>query len=96
MAEHDDNPLQGYYEWQVTTLLLAYDLAQPLAQGDDAGSGERRHAVEDEVRALSLAQVPEVYKANPDLDWPPEVMMALTRATLFRAAQITGLVEPQA
>jgi len=93
MAEHDDNPLQGYYEWQVTTLLLAYDLAQPLAQGDDAAAGDRRHAVEDEVRDLSLAQVPEVYKADPDLDWPPEVMMALTRATLFRAAEITGLVE---
>ena len=29
----------GYYEWQVQTLMLAYDVVQPLARGGRSGGG---------------------------------------------------------
>jgi len=85
------NPLQGYYEWQVTTLLLAYDLAEPIARGDDETAQQRRQQVEGEVSELTFNQLPQRYKDNPELDWPGEVMMAITRATLQRANEIAGL-----
>lgn len=88
--EQDDNPLQGYFDWQVTTLLLAYDLADPVPADAAQAIEERRTKTEQEVRDLSLAVIPEPYKADPTLDWPPEVMMAITRATFERVNQITG------
>jgi hypothetical protein len=92
MAEsQQSNPLQGYYEWQVTTLLLAYDLAEPITRGDDQTAQARRDQVEGEVSELTLNELPQRYKDNPELDWPAEVMMAITRATLQRATDIAGL-----
>jgi hypothetical protein len=91
---HDEpSPLQGYYDWQVNTLMLAYDLQSPLVGGDDQAHMQRRMGIEQEVRELTLAVVPDVYKNDPELDWPPAVMMDITRATLYRAAQIAGVVE---
>lgn len=86
----EHNPLQGYFDWQVNTIMLAYDLADPLAQSDADSHHQRREAVEDEVRRFSLETIPQRYVADPDLDWPPEVMMALTRATFARAQAIIG------
>jgi hypothetical protein len=92
MAEQSqENPLQGYYEWQVTTLLLAYDLAEPITRGDDETAEQRRRQVEGEVSELTLNQLPQRYKDDPSLDWPGEVMMQITRATLERAAAIAGI-----
>lgn len=97
MPDHSteaDNPLQGYYDWQVNTLMLAYDLTEPI-QGKDAELHRKRRAdVEDEVRVLTLAVVPDVFKNDPSLDWPSEVMMDITRATILRAAQVAGLATP--
>jgi len=90
-SETSDNPLQGYFEWQVTTLLLARDLAEPVGRGDAEAIEARRRAAEAEVSELTLAVVPDVYKNDPSLDWPPEVMMAITRATLKRAAELAQL-----
>lgn len=94
MTDHSheaDNPLQGYFDWQVNTLMLAYDLTSPIAGADEETHRQRRADVEDEVRRFSLAVVPEVYRNDATLDWPPDVMMDITRATLLRAAQVAGL-----
>ncbi len=96
MAEHThDEPsaLQGYYDWQVNTLMLAYDLQAPLTGGDEDAHMKRRTGIEHEVRELTLAVVPDVYKNDPSLDWPADVMMDITRATLYRASQVAGIVE---
>lgn len=87
---HDDNPLQGYFDWQVTTLLLAYDLVDPIPGDAAKAIEERRTRTEQEVRELSLAVIPEKYKSDPSLDWPPDVMMAITRATFKRVTEITA------
>lgn len=89
--EHDDNPLLGYYEWQVTTLMLAYDLAEPLQRDNQAAAEQRREKVRDEVRDMVMNLLPQQYKDDPELDWPPDLMMRITRATLQRAADIAGL-----
>ncbi len=86
----DDNPLQGYFDWQVTTLLLAYDLVDPIPGDKPELAQDRRMKTEQEVRDLSLAVVPDKYKADPTLDWPPDVMMAITRATFNRVNAITN------
>ncbi|GAB4110136.1 MAG: hypothetical protein Kow00105_18850 [Phycisphaeraceae bacterium] len=87
-SSHVDNPLQGYFDWQVTTLLLAYDLNDPIPGDRPELAQQRRMKVEQEVRDFSLAVVPEKYKQDPTLDWPPEVMMAITRATFERVNEI--------
>lgn len=95
MAESDphesENALQGYYDWQVTTLMLAYDLNDPVEPGDAEAGEQRRRSIEEEVRKMTLEVVPDVYKNDPSLDWPPELMMAITRTTLKHAADIAGL-----
>lgn len=85
-----DNPLQGYFDWQVTTLMLAYDIIDPLPREREEKVHERRAEVEQEVRRLSMAQVPQEYLEHPDEDWPPQVLRAITLATLRRAAEIAG------
>lgn len=87
----EENPLQGYFDWQVTTLMLAHDLADPLPAGDEEAHHQRRYKVEEQVRALSLGVLPEQYKHDANLSWPPELMMALTRETLKTANKIAGL-----
>ncbi|WP_428389779.1 hypothetical protein [Mucisphaera sp.] len=87
-----ENPLQGYFEWQVTTLLLAYDLSDPVARGDAEAAERRRRRVEEEVSALSLGVIPKQYQQDPELNWPPEVMMSITKATLLRTFEISGAV----
>lgn len=94
--EHDhdheeENPLQGYFDWQVTTLMLAHDLVDPISGADEQTHHERRHKVEDEVRVLTLGLLPEEYKHDATLDWPAELMMSITRETLRRAALIAGV-----
>ena len=97
MADHehnhdaDDNPLQGYFDWQVTTLMLAHDLSDPLPAGDEEAHHQRRHQVEDEVRTLTLGVLPEQYKHDATLPWPPELMMTITRETLKAANRLAGL-----
>ncbi len=88
--DQDDNPLQGYFDWQVTTLLLAYDLTDPIPGDNPQAAEQRRAKTEQEVREFSLTVVPDKYLNDPSLDWPPEVMMAITRATFDRVNQITG------
>jgi len=88
--DQEDNPLQGYFDWQVTTLLLAYDLVDPIPGDSPQAIEQRRTRTEQEVREFTLAVVPKMYLNDPNLDWPPEVMMAITRATFDRLNQITG------
>ena len=85
---HDDNPLQAYFDWQVTTIMLAHDIHDPIPAGDGDAAVERRRRVEDEVRAFTLKLIPEELQRNPSLDWPPDLLRNITRATLEHAAAI--------
>lgn len=87
---HEENPLQGYFDWQVTTLMLAYDLHDPIARDDHEAAEDRRRQIVHEVSRISLEVLPQKYRDNPNLDWPPSVMMLLTRTTLAYAAGIAG------
>lgn len=92
--DHDEesNPLQGYFDWQVTTLMLAYDMRNPITRGDAQGAMQRREHVEREVSQLTLALIPDVYKNDVSLEWPPALMMEITRSTLSKAAEIIGIL----
>lgn len=86
------SPTHSYYDWQVSTLLLAYDAVDPLDRDDLAGLDARQQKVELELHAMAQAVLPADYLANPQKDFPPEVVIAMTRATLRRAATIVGLL----
>ncbi len=88
--DNEPNPLQGYFDWQVTTLMLAYDLHDPIDRAQEDEAVRRRQRVEREVRDLSLAQVPREYLEDNDREWTPDVMRAITRATLRRAGEIVN------
>ncbi|MGB0766795.1 MAG: hypothetical protein ACPGYV_03695 [Phycisphaeraceae bacterium] len=90
-TQEPDNPLQGYFDWQVTTLMLARDLAEPLPAGDEDAHHQRRYEVEEQVRTLTLGILPEQFKHDANLAWPPELMMSITRETLKTASKIAGL-----
>ena len=90
-ANENDTPLQNYYEWQVSTLMLAYDLSDPLPPGDEQQLEQRRQAVAEEVGRLVRDLLPQEYLDDPERDFPPELMMQITRATLKRAAEVARL-----
>ncbi|MDB5327714.1 MAG: hypothetical protein JWM57_3283 [Phycisphaerales bacterium] len=81
----------SYFDWQVSTLMLAYDVVDPIPRSEDRRIAERQRDVEKEIHDLAQATIPPAYKANPNLDFPPAVVMLLTRATLKRAVEITGV-----
>lgn len=83
----------SYFDWQVSTLMLAYDVADPISRTDDKRHGERQQQVEQEIHDIAQATIPEAYKRNPSLDFPPAVVMLLTRATLKRANEIIAAVQ---
>ena len=82
----------SYYDWQVSTLLLAYDVTEPLARKDVESLGKRQQAVELELHEMAQRVLPREYFENPQAEFPPEIVMAMTKATLKRAAIITGLL----
>ena len=86
------SPTHSYYDWQVSTLLLAYDAIDPLRRDDTAGLTQRQQAVEMELHQMAHAILPQDYLENPQTDFPPEIVMQMTRATLERAAIIVGLL----
>jgi uncharacterized protein YcaQ len=87
--------LHGYYEWQVSTLMLAYDVIEPLPRADGQRINERQQRVEKEVHDLAHRVIPPAYRENPQMEFPPAVVMLLTRATLARAAEIIGLTKAE-
>ncbi|MEX0655469.1 MAG: hypothetical protein WD534_13390 [Phycisphaeraceae bacterium] len=87
----NESPLQGYFEWQVTTLMLAYDLVDPIPRADEDAASQRRDQISEELGVMVQSLLPQEYLDNPDRDFPPEIMMAITRATLARAAEIAGI-----
>lgn len=85
----EDSPLQGYFDWQVTTLMLSLDLVDPLpADVAERDVAKRRGEIEAEVRAFTLELVPEDLKQDPSRAWPPELLRAITRETIRRAEAI--------
>lgn len=86
--QHDDNPLQPYFDWQVTTIMLARDLVSQIPDDDEQAAAQRRTEVELEVSQMVLDMIPDVYKNDPELGWPPEMLRDITRRTLERAYEI--------
>ncbi len=83
----------SYFDWQVSTLMLAYDAADPLDRGATDALTRRQQKVEQEIHTLAHQMLPEEYKQNPQLEFPPQVVVMLTKATLLRASEIAGLVQ---
>ena len=81
----------SYYDWQIQTLMLAHDLVEPISRGDDDGAAKRREQVEEELREMVMGLLPDHIKQNPQQDFPPDLIMAITRATLAKACQIANI-----
>lgn len=83
----------SYLDWQISTLMLAYDVIDPIPRHDSGRLAEREQAVCREIHALAMATIPKDYQENPAEEFPPEIVVLLTRATLRRAAEIVGLLD---
>ena len=95
MAEkQDQNHWQGYFDWQVQTIMLARDVVDPIARGDDAAVDQRREEVKQAVGRFTMSVVPDAYRNDPTLQWPPSVIMEITKATLYEAARLAGMLAP--
>ena len=81
----------SYYDWQISTLMLAYDVVEPIGRTDGESMADRQKQCELEVRDIALASIPDDYRRDEQLEFPPEIVMAMTRATLKRAAMIVGI-----
>ena len=90
------SPTHSYYDWQVSTLLLAYDAIDPLDRDDVESLAKRQQQVEGELHNMAHAILPQTYLENPQSDFPPDLIIQLTKATLRRAAEITGLLRTEA
>lgn len=88
MSESTSN---SYYDWQIQTLMLAHDLVDPISRDDSQTAEQRREQVEEELREMVMALLPESIKQNPQQDFPPELIMAITRATLAKACSIANI-----
>ncbi|HQY89891.1 MAG TPA: hypothetical protein PK402_14660 [Tepidisphaeraceae bacterium] len=81
-------PSHSYYDWQMSTLLLAYDAVEPLKRDDHQAQMDRESKVDRELYELVHATLPQSYRDNPSAEFPPEVVVLLTRALLDRAHAI--------
>lgn len=81
----------SYYEWQISTLLLAYDVVEPLSRDDVESQAKRQQACEHELYEIAQATLPKSYLENPQEEFPPQIVVELTKATLKRAAEIVGV-----
>jgi hypothetical protein len=86
MSDH----LHSFFDWQCATLMYAYDVVSPLSRDDTAQIDQRKEQVEKEVAGFCLPLIPKQYHDNPELDLPPEIVAAMTRATLRRASEIVA------
>lgn len=90
MSDHAHGT-HSYYDWQVSTLMLAYDVVDPIGRDDGKTMADRQKRCELEVRDIALASIPDDYRRDEQLEFPPQVVIAMTRATLKRASMIAGL-----
>jgi len=91
-----DNPrmadaTHSYFDWQVSTLMLAYDVIDPLPRSDHKRINDRQTKVEQEIQELAQRVIPPAYRDHPEMEFPPAVVMLLTRATIGRAAEVMGV-----
>ena len=84
-------PTHSYYDWQVSTLMLAYDAVNPLGRHDEPALAARQQHVEEELHRLAHQILPQEYRQNPQREFPPQIVVMLTRGTLRRAGEIVGL-----
>ena len=83
-------PTHSYYDWQLSTLMLAYDVIQPLDRDDSEGLAKREDKVQHELRDMVHAVLPKDYLENPQAEFPPQIVAILTVATLQRAVEIVS------
>lgn len=89
---HGHEPTHSYFDWQVSTLMLAYDVTDPLARDDVAGQQSRQEEVQKEIHDIALRIIPPDYQQDETRELTPEIVVQMTRATLQRASQIVGLL----
>ncbi|MEM6561204.1 MAG: hypothetical protein AAF656_06365 [Planctomycetota bacterium] len=87
-----DETAHSLYDWQVSTLMLAYDVADPLDRDDKEQLAQREETVRAELLAIAKAVVPAEFWEDGGKELTPEVAHGLTKAVIGRAATIAGCV----
>ena len=88
-----DNGTHGYLDWQISTLMLARDVRQPLSRDDHEAQEKRQRQCELEARDIALSVIPADFQSDPSKEFPPRLVMEMTKATLARAAILAGIAD---
>ena len=89
----DAQGTHSYHDWQVSTLMLAHDVRRPLAREDVEAQQKRQRQCELEVRDIALSVIPADFQSDPTREFPPRLVMEMTKATLARAAVVAGIAD---
>lgn len=76
------------YDWQLSTLMLAYDVADPVARDDTEALTKREEAVRKELYDIAQAVVPKEFWSDGGRELTATVAHDLTKAIIQRAAAI--------
>ena len=93
MSDNASNGTHSYLDWQISTLMLAHDVQQPLSRDDHAAQEKRQRQCELEARDIALSVIPPDFQSDPSKDFPPRLVMEMTKATLARAAILAGIAD---
>ena len=84
----DVSGTHSLYDWQVSTLMLARDVADPIDRDDEAAMAGREQAVMRELREIAELIVPAEFWQDGGRELTPTLARDLTRAVLRRAVEI--------
>ena len=93
MSDNASNGTHSYLDWQISTLMLAHDVRQPLSRDDHDGQQKRQRQCESEARDIALSVIPPDFQNDPSKEFPPRLVMEMTKATLARAAVLAGIAD---
>ena len=76
------------YDWQLSTLMLAYDASDPLPRADGEAMGRREQAVMQELQQIAMRVVPAEFWKDGTRPLTPQLAHDLTKAVIRRAAEV--------
>ena len=90
MAEGPDESrgTHSLYDWQLSTLMLAYDAADPIDRADGEAMRRREQAVMQELQQIAVRVVPKEYWEDAGKPLTPQLAHDLTKAVIRRAAEV--------
>ena len=87
-APNDARGTHSLYDWQLSTLMLAYDAADPIDRADAEALSAREQGVMQELQQIARRVVPAEFWQDGSRPLTPQLAHDLTKAVIRRAAEV--------